>query len=122
MHDPPAAMEPPQVLVSANGALALTEETVAAVPPGLETVTVCAALVDPVATLPNDRLVGDGTSADGAKVSHAYTSAGEFTIRLKVDGVDEVPAHKDFSVKVTGNLKAHSNLTDNRRFVEPTDR
>jgi alpha-galactosidase len=66
--------------------------------------------------------LGDGTSADGAKVSHAYTSAGEFTIQLKVDGVDEVPAHKDFSVKVTGNLKAHSNLTDNRRFVEPTDR
>src|ERR1700749_4465817 len=52
-------MVPPQVLVSANGALALTEETVAAVLPGLETVTVCAALVDPVATLPNDRLRGD---------------------------------------------------------------
>ena len=28
---------------------------------------------------------------------------------------------QSFSVKVTGNLKAHSNLTDNRRFVEPTD-
>src|SRR6202020_636996 len=60
--DPPAAMEPPQVLVSANGALALTEETVAAVLPGLETVTVCAALVDPVVTLPNDRLVADAVS------------------------------------------------------------
>jgi alpha-galactosidase len=65
---------------------------------------------------------GDGTNADGAKVSHAYTRAGEFAIRLTVDGVDGVPAQKDFSVKVTGNLKAHSNLTDNRRFVEPTDR
>jgi alpha-galactosidase len=65
---------------------------------------------------------GDGTSADSPKVSHAYTSAGEFTISLTVDGVDGVPAHKNFSVKVTGNLKAHSNLSDNRRFVEPTDR
>jgi alpha-galactosidase len=65
---------------------------------------------------------GDGTSADSAKVSHAYTRAGEFTIRLAVDGVDGMAAHKDFSVKVAGNLKAHSNLTDNRRFVEPTDR
>jgi alpha-galactosidase len=65
---------------------------------------------------------GDGTSADSPKVTHAYTSAGEFTIRLTVDGLDGVPAHKNFSVKVTGNLKAHSNLTDNRRFVEPTDR
>ncbi|MGC1450576.1 MAG: PKD domain-containing protein [Candidatus Sulfotelmatobacter sp.] len=65
---------------------------------------------------------GDGTSADSPKASHAYTRAGEFTIRLTVDGVDGVPAQKNFSVKVTGNLKAHSNLTDNRRFAEPTDR
>jgi hypothetical protein len=65
--------------------------------------------------------LGDGTSADSPKASHAYTSAGEFTIRLTVDGVDGVPAHKNFSLKVTGNLKAHSNLVDNRRFVEPTD-
>ena len=66
--------------------------------------------------------LGDGTSADSSKISRAYTSAGEFTIRLTVDGVDGVPAHKNFSLKVTGNLKAHSNLTDNRRFVEPTER
>jgi alpha-galactosidase len=66
--------------------------------------------------------LGDGTSADSPKVSHTYTSAGEFTIRLTVEGVDGVPANKIFSVKVTGILKAHSKLTDNRRFVEPTDR
>ena len=65
---------------------------------------------------------GDGTSADSPKVSHAYTNAGEFTIRLTVNGVDGVPVQKDFSVKVTGSLKPHSNLTDNRRFVEPTER
>ena len=65
--------------------------------------------------------LGDGTSADSPKVSHAYTRAGEFTIHLTVDGVDGIPAHKNFSVKVTGKLKAHSKLTDNRRFVEPTD-
>jgi alpha-galactosidase len=64
---------------------------------------------------------GDGTSADNPKVSHAYTSAGEFAIHLTVDGVDGIPANKNFSVKVTGNLRAHSTLTDNRRFVEPTD-
>jgi alpha-galactosidase len=66
--------------------------------------------------------LGDGTSADSSKVSHAYTTAGDFNILLTVDGVDGVPANKSFSVKVAGNLKAHSNLTDNRRFVEPTDR
>ena len=65
---------------------------------------------------------GDGTSADSPKLFHAYTRAGEFTVRLTVDGVDGVPAQQNFSVKVTGILKAHSNLTDNRRFVEPNDR
>jgi hypothetical protein len=66
--------------------------------------------------------LGDGTSADCPRVAHTYTSPGEFTIHLTVDGVDGIPAHKDFSIRITGNLKAHSNLTDNRRFVEPTDR
>ena len=64
MHDPPAAIELPQVLLdSANGAAVLTETPVAAVLPGLVTVTVCAAPVDPTATLPNDTLVGDAVSA-----------------------------------------------------------
>jgi hypothetical protein len=66
--------------------------------------------------------LGDGTTADSPRVSHAYTSAGEFAIHLTVDGVDGIPAHKNFSIRVTGNLRAHSNLADNRRFVEPTDR
>ena len=66
--------------------------------------------------------LGDGTSADSPKVSHAYTRAEDFTIRLTVDGVDGIPAHQNFLVKVTGNLRATPNLTGNRRFVEPTDR
>ena len=66
--------------------------------------------------------LGDGTSADNPKVSHAYTRAEDFTIRLTVDGVDGIPAHQNFLVKVTGNLRATPNLTGNRRFEEPTDR
>jgi len=66
--------------------------------------------------------LGDGTSADSPKVSHAYTRAEDFTVRLTVDGVDGIPAHQNFLVKVTGNLRATPNLTGNRRFVEPTDR
>jgi hypothetical protein len=66
--------------------------------------------------------LGDGTSADSPKVSHAYTRAEDFTIRLTVDGVDGIPMHQNFLVKVTGNLRATPNLTGNRRFVEPTDR
>jgi hypothetical protein len=65
---------------------------------------------------------GDGTSADGPKVSHTYTRAAEFNIQLTVDGVEGVPARQRFSIKVTGNLRAIPNLRDNRRFAEPTDR
>jgi hypothetical protein len=64
---------------------------------------------------------GDGTSASGSKVSHAYTRAALFTIRLTVDGVDGVPAVLSFSVNVTGDLRALHNLTDNRRFQDSTD-
>ena len=64
VQDPPAAMELPQVLVCANCPLMLTEETETALLPGLDTVTVCAVLVVPSVTLPNDRLDGDAVSAD----------------------------------------------------------
>ena len=65
---------------------------------------------------------GDGNSANGSKVSYAYTRASDFNIRLTVDGVDGVPAVQNFSVKVTGNLRALPKLTDNQRFREPSDR
>lgn len=65
---------------------------------------------------------GDGSKANGPQVSYAYTRAADFTIYLTVDGVDGVPAVQSFSVKVSGNLKALPKLTENRRFVDPTDR
>lgn len=65
---------------------------------------------------------GDGTSTEGAQVSHCYTRAADFTIRITVNGVDGLPAEQNFRVKVTGNLRVMPKLTDNRRFVEPTDR
>ncbi len=64
---------------------------------------------------------GDGASASGPKVSHAYTRAAPFTIRLTVNGVDGVPSVQSFSVTVSGNLRARPNLTDNRRFLEPRE-
>src|SRR5271169_4941115 len=56
---PPAAMEVPQVLVWLNGPVTLTDAADAALVPGLDTVTVCAALADPTAVLANDSLDGD---------------------------------------------------------------
>src|ERR1017187_2227722 len=60
--DAPAAIEAPQVLVDANGPVAETEDTLAAAPPVLVTVTVWAAEVEPTAWLPKDREVGDAAS------------------------------------------------------------
>ena len=45
---------------------------------------------------------GDGTSQDGRQVSHAFTKAGTYIVRLVVDGVDGVPAEKQVSVSVSG--------------------
>jgi hypothetical protein len=64
---------------------------------------------------------GDGTSADGPKVSHAYTRPADFTVRLTVQGIDGLPSVQTFSVKVTGTLHAYPNLLDNRRFRDPAD-
>ena len=64
VHDPPAAIELPQVLVWLNAPLTLTDAAVAAVLPGFDTVTVWAALADPTVALPNDRLDGDAVSGE----------------------------------------------------------
>jgi len=65
---------------------------------------------------------GDGTGADGAIGSHAYTRAGAFAITLTVQGIDGVPAVQTFPVEVGGRLRAYPNLLENRRFREPNDR
>ena len=64
---------------------------------------------------------GDGITATGSHFAHTYTQAGNFAVRLTVDGVDGVPAVQTFTVNVTGKLRAFPNLRDNRRFREPTD-
>jgi len=65
---------------------------------------------------------GDGTSAKGSKATHVYTRAADFTVQLTVDGIDGVPSQQTFPIKATGSLHHTPNLTDNRRFIEPTDR
>ena len=64
---------------------------------------------------------GDGTSAQGAQVSHAYTRAGRFEVHLTADGVDGLNADKVFAVEVTGKLDVMPQLRNNRRFSEATD-
>jgi hypothetical protein len=47
---------------------------------------------------------GDGTSADAAALSHAYTHAGEFSVRLRAEGLDGIAFEKSASVKVEGKI------------------
>jgi alpha-galactosidase len=65
---------------------------------------------------------GDGTTSEGAKVSHCYTRANDFTVRLTVDGTDDVPYEQSFTIKVSGELKPTPQLRANRRFEEPSDK
>jgi PKD repeat protein len=64
---------------------------------------------------------GDGTTSQGPQVSHCYTRAADFTVRLTVDGPDDAPYEQSFSIRVSGALKPHPQLRDNRRFRQPAD-
>ena len=48
---------------------------------------------------------GDGTTEEGRHVTHAYTTPGQRTVRLVADGLDAVPAEKDVSLAVSGNVE-----------------
>jgi len=47
---------------------------------------------------------GDGTSAQGTAVTHAFTHAANYTVHLKVEGIEGVPFEKDYPVTVTGTV------------------
>jgi hypothetical protein len=47
---------------------------------------------------------GDGTSAEGIAVHHAYTHAGDFNVHVYANGLDGLPFEKSMSVKVEGKI------------------
>jgi alpha-galactosidase len=65
---------------------------------------------------------GDGTISEGSNVSHCYTRAADFIVRLSVDGPDDLPYEQSFSIGVTGELKPTPELRANRRFEQPADK
>ncbi|HUY14819.1 MAG TPA: PKD domain-containing protein [Terriglobia bacterium] len=65
---------------------------------------------------------GDGTEADGGEVQQTYTMAGTFHVQLSVSGIDGIPAHEDFTVKVTGFPKTAFDLEHNRRYSKPNQK
>jgi len=61
---------------------------------------------------------GDGTSADGARVSHVYTRPADYRVSLSVTGVDGLATELGLPVRVTGALPAFPDLSTNRREAD----
>ncbi|MCL5670007.1 MAG: PKD domain-containing protein, partial [Acidobacteria bacterium] len=62
---------------------------------------------------------GDETTASGKEVTHAFTRAAKYNVKLTVDGMDGLPAKKETTIVVQGALKTAFHLLENRRYVEP---
>src|ERR1700728_700208 len=60
---------------------------------------------------------GDGVVTDGAILTHAYTTAGNYTVRFTAEGLDGKSAEKTFSIAVSGSV----NLPSPRRYLEPRE-
>ena len=61
---------------------------------------------------------GDGTSAEGASVTHAFTHTGSFSIHLKAEGIEGVPFEKSFPVSVAGTIDTKFRPDLYRRYSE----
>ena len=59
---------------------------------------------------------GDGVHGEGATTSHAYTRAGDFTLRLVATGLDGIPFEKSLSVKIAGKIDTRFSPSKKNRF------
>jgi alpha-galactosidase len=62
---------------------------------------------------------GDGTSTDGISVTHCYTHAGNFTVRLTADGIEGIPFEKSIQVSATGVIDTVFRPELYERYIEP---
>jgi hypothetical protein len=58
---------------------------------------------------------GDGTSADGTRVHHAYTGSGDYKVAVTVTGLDSVTHEKTLAVSIAGTISTRFEPTRNRR-------
>lgn len=59
----------------------------------------------------------DGISAEGASVSHAFTTAGQHTVKLRVEGLDGIPFEGTYQLAINGEVDTHFNPKQNRRYT-----
>jgi alpha-galactosidase len=60
---------------------------------------------------------GDGVVAHGAILTHAYTAAGNYTVRFRAEGLDGESAEQTFSIAVSGSVI----LPPPGRYSEPRE-
>jgi alpha-galactosidase len=60
---------------------------------------------------------GDGVIANGSTLTHAYTVAGNYTVRFTAEGLDGKSAEKMFSIEVSGTM----NLPPPQRYLDPRE-
>lgn len=60
---------------------------------------------------------GDGTSAEGDAVHHAYTHTGDFSVHLLANGLDGLPFEKSVSVKVEGKIGTRFEPANKKRLT-----
>ena len=87
------ALQPLFEIQSANGAKAGETLALSAVPSSAEA---------PVLACHWD--FGDGSSADGLKVQHAFTHAGEYDVQVTVTGLGAVANRKTSRISITGDV------------------
>jgi PKD repeat protein len=64
----------------------------------------CVASKDGVPGLAYHWDFGDGVVADGAILTHAYTAAGNYTVRFTAEGLDGKSAEKTVAIAVSGSM------------------
>ena len=47
---------------------------------------------------------GDGVTLEGASVTHAYTDAGDYTVKIVAQGIDGLSSSKTVHLAVTGSV------------------
>jgi alpha-galactosidase len=60
---------------------------------------------------------GDGVIANGSTLTHAYTVAGNYTVRFTAEGLDGKSAEKMLSIEVSGTM----NLPPPQRYLDPRE-
>jgi PKD repeat protein len=62
---------------------------------------------------------GDGVSADGAQVSHAYTHAGQYTATVTASGLNGRTLQHTLGISVTGSVPTIYNPSAKARYRAP---